>query len=302
MKLAMHGGGSLEVSEDAFGAKFNEALIHQVITAYMAGGRAGTKAQKTRAEVRGGGRKPFKQKGTGRARAGTTRGPIWVGGGRAFAAKPRDYSQKVNRKMYQAAMRSVFSELVRQERLILVDEIELARPKTRDLVALLKGLGLERVLILVDECTDNLRLSARNLYQVEIVDIGSLNPLALVRFEKVLATAAAVKARRGASVMMVNLANEKLMSVLVGPHLSEKSSRVAERVKQFVFKVRRDADKAQVKRAVELMFDVKVTAVQVVHVAGKVRRLGRSIGRRQDWKKAYVTLAEGQDIDFHGNP
>lgn len=194
MKLAIHGGGSLEVSEDTFGAKFNEALIHQVITAYMAGGRAGTKAQKTRAEVRGGGRKPFKQKGTGRARAGTTRGPIWVGGGRAFAAKPRDYSQKVNRKMYQAAMRSVFSELVRQERLIVVDDIEIARPKTRDLVAYLQGLGLERVLILVDECKDNLRLSAQNLHRVDVVDIHSLNPLALVRFEKVLATAAAVKA------------------------------------------------------------------------------------------------------------
>ena len=124
MKLAIQGGGSLEVSDDAFGAKFNEPLIHQVVTAYMAGGRAGTKAQKTRAEVRGGGRKPFKQKGTGRARAGTTRGPIWVGGGRAFAAKPRDYTQKVNRKMYQAAMRSVFSELVRQDRLVVVDAIE----------------------------------------------------------------------------------------------------------------------------------------------------------------------------------
>jgi large subunit ribosomal protein L4 len=194
MKLAIHGGGSLEVSENTFGAKFNEALIHQVITAYMAGGRSGTKAQKTRAEVRGGGRKPFKQKGTGRARAGTTRGPIWVGGGRAFAAKPRDYSQKVNRKMYQAAMRSVFSELVRQDRLIVVDDIEIARPKTRDLVAYLQGFGLERVLILVDECKDNLRLSAQNLHWVDVVDINSLNPLALVRFEKVLATAAAVKA------------------------------------------------------------------------------------------------------------
>ena len=194
MKLAIHGGGSLEVSDDTFGAKFNEALIHQVITAYMAGGRAGTKAQMTRAEVRGGGRKPHKQKGSGRARAGTTRGPIWVGGGRAFAAKPRDYSQKVNRKMYQAAMRSVFSELIRQERLVVVDDIDIARPKTRDLVALLQGLGLQRVLILVDECKDNLRLSAQNLHWVDVVDIHSLNPLALVRFEKVLATAAAVKA------------------------------------------------------------------------------------------------------------
>ena len=151
MKLAIQGGGSLEVSDDAFGAKFNEALIHQVVTAYMAGGRAGTKAQKTRAEVRGGGRKPFKQKGTGRARAGTTRGPIWVGGGRAFAAKPRDYTQKVNRKMYQAAMRSVFSELVRQDRLVVVDAIQMAKPKTKDLVKYLQGFNLDRVLILVEE-------------------------------------------------------------------------------------------------------------------------------------------------------
>jgi large subunit ribosomal protein L4 len=194
MKLAIQGGGSLDVSDDAFGAKFNEALIHQVLTAYMARGRAGTKAQKTRAEVRGGGRKPFKQKGSGRARAGTTRGPIWVGGGRAFAAKPRDYTQKVNRKMYQAALRSVFSELVRQDRLVVVDGIDIAKPKTRDLVAYLKGLNLSQVLILVDECKDGLRLSARNLPSVDVIDIHELNPVALVRFDKVLATASAIKA------------------------------------------------------------------------------------------------------------
>jgi large subunit ribosomal protein L4 len=200
MKLAIQGGGSLEVSDDAFGAKFNEALIHQVITAYMAGGRAGTKAQKTRAEVRGGGRKPFKQKGTGRARAGTTRGPIWVGGGRAFAAKPRDYTQKVNRKMYQAAMRSVFSELVRQDRLVVVDAInKMAKPKTKDLLKYLRGFNLDRVLILLDdglvtEQQDNLRLSARNLPSVEVLEVRELNPVSLVRFEKVLATSAAVKA------------------------------------------------------------------------------------------------------------
>lgn len=199
MKLAIQGGGSLEVSDDAFGAKFNEALIHQVVTAYMAGGRAGTKAQKTRAEVRGGGRKPFKQKGTGRARAGTIRGPIWVGGGRAFAAKPRDYTQKVNRKMYQAAMRSVFSELVRQDRLVVVDAIQMAKPKTKDLLKYLRGFNLDRVLILVDsglvaEEQNNLRLSARNLPAVEVLDVRELNPVSLVRFEKVLATSAAVKA------------------------------------------------------------------------------------------------------------
>jgi large subunit ribosomal protein L4 len=194
MKLAIQGGGSLEVSDDAFGAKFNEALIHQVVTAYMAGGRAGTKAQKTRAEVRGGGRKPFKQKGSGRARAGTTRGPIWVGGGRAFAARPRDYTQKVNRKMYQAAMRSVLSELVRQDRLVVVDAIEMGKPKTKDLVKYLQGFNLDQVLILVEEGQENLRLSARNLPSVEVVDVRELNPVSLVRFGKVLATSGALKA------------------------------------------------------------------------------------------------------------
>ena len=194
MKLAIQGGGSLEVSDDTFGAKFNEALIHQVITAYMAGGRSGTKAQKTRAEVRGGGRKPFNQKGSGRARAGTIRGPIWVGGGRAFAAKPRDYSQKVNRKMYQAAMRSVISELIRQDRLVIVDAIQMEKPKTKDLAKYLLGINLPRVLILIDEGQENLRLSARNLPFVDVINVRELNPVSLVRSEKVLATSAAVKA------------------------------------------------------------------------------------------------------------
>lgn len=193
MKLAIQGGGSLEVSDDTFGAKFNEALIHQVITAYRAGGRAGTKAQKTRAEVSGGGRKPFKQKGSGRARAGTTRGPIWTGGGRAFAARPRDYAQKVNRKMYQAAMRSVLSELVRQDRLVLVDDIKLSQPKTKDLVKYLGGLKLDQVLIVVEKVADNLRLSARNLPSVEVVDVHELNPVSLVRYGRVLATSGALK-------------------------------------------------------------------------------------------------------------
>lgn len=193
MKLAIQGGGSLEVSDDAFGAKFNEALIHQVVTAYRAGGRAGTKAQKTRADVSGGGRKPFKQKGTGQARAGTTRGPIWVGGGRAFAARPRDFAQKVNRKMYQAAMRSVLSELVRQERLVVVDAIGVSTAKTKDLVKYLKGLNLDQVLIVVEQATDSLRLSARNLPAVDVVEVRELNPVALVRFGKVLATSGALK-------------------------------------------------------------------------------------------------------------
>jgi large subunit ribosomal protein L4 len=193
MKLSVQGGGSIEVSDDAFGAQFNEALIHQVITAYRAGGRAGTKAQKTRAEVSGGGKKPWKQKGSGRARAGTTRGPIWVGGGRAFAAKPRNYDQKVNRKMYRAAMRSVFSELVRQDRLVLVDALELPQPRTRELVGRLRDFGLDRVLILVDKLADNLRLAARNIPGVAVLEAREANPFALIQFDKVLATTEALK-------------------------------------------------------------------------------------------------------------
>lgn len=194
MKLAVQGGGSLEVSDDAFGVPFKEALVHQVVTAYLAGGRAGTKAQKTRAMVSGGGRKPWKQKGTGRARAGSIRSPIWVGGGRAFAATPRDHSQKVNRKMYRAAMRSVLSELVRQERLLVVDSLELAQPRTRDLVARLKALGVEQGLILVESYKDSLLLAARNLPGVEVLDVQGLDPVSLVRYGRVLATAAAIKA------------------------------------------------------------------------------------------------------------
>lgn len=194
MKLAIQGGGSLEVSDDAFGAGFNEALVHQVVTAYLAGGRAGTKAQKTRAEVRGGGRKPWRQKGTGRARAGSIRSPIWVGGGRAFAAVPRDHAHKVNRKMYRAALRSMFSELIRQERLVVVDSLALESPRTKDLVARLKELGLDRVLILVDRYEDNLLLAARNLPFVDVVDVQGVDPVSLIRYDHVLATAGAVKA------------------------------------------------------------------------------------------------------------
>jgi large subunit ribosomal protein L4 len=195
VKIAMHGdSGNLEVSERAFGASFNEPLVHQVVTAYRAAGRAGTKAQKTRANVSGGGAKPWAQKGTGRARVGSSRNPIWIGGGRAFAARPRDFSQKVNRKMYQAAMRSVLSELLRQERLVVVDKLELSQPKTRDLVARLKELELGQVLIVVKSYSDNLCLAARNLRSVDVLDVREINPVSLVRYEKILATTGAIKA------------------------------------------------------------------------------------------------------------
>ncbi len=194
MKLSYQGGkGGLDVSDQNFAAPYNESLVHQVLTAYRAGARAGTKAQKTRAEVRGGGAKPWRQKGTGQARAGTTRGPIWVGGGRAFAAKPRGFAQKVNRKMYRAAMRGVLSQLVREERLVVVDDISVGQPKTRDLVTKLRSLGLAHVLILVDQYEEKLCLAARNIPWAEVLAAREVNPLSLIRFEKVLATAAAVR-------------------------------------------------------------------------------------------------------------
>jgi large subunit ribosomal protein L4 len=193
MKLKMQGTGSVDVAETTFGAEFNEALVHQVVTAYLAGGRAGTKAQKNRAAVRGGGAKPWRQKGTGRARAGTIRSPIWVGGGRTFAAKPRNHEQKVNKKMYRAALRSVLSELVRQDRLVVVKELELEAPKTKLLATKLKELDLESVLILNEAFDEKIYLAARNLPNVGICDAASIDPVVLIRFEKVLVTLPALK-------------------------------------------------------------------------------------------------------------
>src|SRR5579871_2376253 len=164
----------LELSDDVFGRDYNEALIHQVVTAYMAAGRAGTKAQKTRAEVRGGGKKPWSQKGTGQARAGSIRSPIWVGGGRAFAAKPRDFSQKVNRKMYRAAMQTMVSQLVRDDRLVAVESIELSAPRTKVLVSKLAEYGVSRALILVEAYEEKLFLAARNIPHVEVMAVTAL--------------------------------------------------------------------------------------------------------------------------------
>lgn len=185
--------GSLEVSESTFGREFNEALVHQVVTAFANGARQGTRAQKTRSEVRGGGKKPWNQKGTGRARAGTIRSPIWRSGGVTFAAKPQDHSQKVNRKMYRGAIRSILSELVRQERLIVVEKFGVETPKTKELVAKLKEFDLKDVLIVTPEVEENLFLSARNLYKVDVRDVAGLDPVSLIGFEKVLVTADAVK-------------------------------------------------------------------------------------------------------------
>ncbi|GGD64601.1 50S ribosomal protein L4 [Lacimicrobium alkaliphilum] len=194
MELVLKDANSaLEVSEATFGREFNEALVHQVVVAYGAGARQGTKAQKTRSEVRGGGKKPWRQKGTGRARAGTIRSPIWVGGGRAFAAKPQDHGQKVNKKMYRGAIKSILSELIRQERLIVVEKFGVEAPKTKELVAKLNELNLNDVLIVTKELDENLFLSARNLYKVDVRDVQGVDPVSLIAFEKVLITADAVK-------------------------------------------------------------------------------------------------------------
>ena len=193
MELNLVAGGTVEVSDQAFGREFNEALIHQVVTAYLAGARQGTRAQKTRSEVAGGGRKPWRQKGTGRARAGTTRSPIWRSGGVTFAAKPQDFSQKVNKKMYRAAMQSIWSELVRQGRLVVTGELYIDTPKTKALAEKLSAMDLSNVLIIAGEVSDALYLSARNLPHVDVRDTDAIDPVSLVSFEKVLVTVDALK-------------------------------------------------------------------------------------------------------------
>jgi large subunit ribosomal protein L4 len=187
------GAQTLQVSDEIFGAEFKQSLVHQVVTAYMAAARSGTKAQKNRAAVSGGGAKPFRQKGTGRARAGTSRSPIWRSGGVNFAASPRSYEQKVNRKMYRGALRSILSELNRQERLFVVDEINISQPKTKELVGKLKDMNLKDVLVISVNPDENLYLASRNLYGVDVRDINEIDPVSLVAYENVLVTEEAVK-------------------------------------------------------------------------------------------------------------
>ncbi len=197
MDLTLQGAagtaGSVTVSDDVFGQAFNEALIHQVVTAYLAGARSGTKAQKSRSQVSGGGSKPWRQKGTGRARAGTIRSPIWRSGGKTFAATPRDYSVKVNRKMYRRALVSILSELVRQERLVVIEGFRLEAASTKALVVQLRQLGVERGLIVVDGGDENLYLSARNIKGVDLIDVDLVDPVSLVGSDKVVITGSAIK-------------------------------------------------------------------------------------------------------------
>ena len=184
---------AISVSEKTFGKDFNQDLVHQAVVAFLAGARQGTRSQKNRSAVSGGGRKPYRQKGTGRARAGTIRSPIWRSGGVTFAAKPHDHSKKLNRKMYRSAMRSILSELARQKRLIVVEEFSLDVPKTKNLVAKLSDLAMKEALILTEDTDENLQLAARNLYRVESCSVRNLDPVKLIKFDNVLATVAAIK-------------------------------------------------------------------------------------------------------------
>jgi large subunit ribosomal protein L4 len=193
MQLTVAGGKDIQVSEATFGREFSEALVHQVVTAYLAGARAGTKAQKNRAAVRGGGAKPWRQKGTGRARAGTIRSPIWRGGGATFAAMPRDHAQKVNRKMYRGALQAILSELVRQDRMVVVDALDLAEARTKTLVAKLAELGVEQGLIVTADVNENLYLASRNVPGVYVVDVSGIDPVSLVGADKVVITVDAIE-------------------------------------------------------------------------------------------------------------
>jgi len=186
MKIKTQNSKNVDIADSVFSVPYNESLVHQVVNAVLSGSRAGTKSHKNRSQVSGGGAKPWRQKGTGRARAGTIRSPIWVGGGRTFAAKPRDYNQKINRKMYRAAMRSVFSELFRQKRVVVVEKLEIKQPKTKDLIKFLKKLDLDDVLIINDAFDENLYLSGRNAKNIDICDINSISPASLMKRKKVL--------------------------------------------------------------------------------------------------------------------
>ncbi len=187
------GKETVSVSDESFGREYNEPLVHQSVVTYMAGARQGTVKQKNRSEVQGGGRKPWRQKGTGRARAGTIRSPIWRSGGVTFAARPQDYSKKLNKKMYRGAMQCILSELIRQERLIAVNDFTVESHKTKDLVNKLKEFELDNVLIVSDQVEKNLYLAARNLHKVDVLDVSGVDPVSLIGFEKVLITVPALK-------------------------------------------------------------------------------------------------------------
>jgi large subunit ribosomal protein L4 len=275
---------TLAASDALFGREYNEAVVHQVVTAYMANARLGTRAQKARGEVNKSNKKPWRQKGTGRARAGRASSPLWRGGGKIFPSSPdENFSHKVNRKVYRAGIAAILSQLAREGRLQVVESFAVDAPKTRVLAQKLRGMGLDEVLIVTDSVDENLVLSSRNLPRVLVVEPGNADPVSLLRFEKTIITRGAVA----------------LMQVLVAPQVSEKSTFVGEKNNQWIFRVRPDASKPEIKAAVELMFKVEVLGVQTSNLRGKeTKRAGRPVGRRRSWKKAFVRLKPGQEISF----
>jgi large subunit ribosomal protein L4 len=280
--------GTTSAPETLFGREYNEALVHQIVVAFQANARQGTRAQKDRRTVKHSTRKPWRQKGTGRARAGMTSSPIWRGGGRAFPNSPdENFTHKVNKKMYRAGMTSILSQLARDGRIAVVESMAVDSPKTKPLAQRLKAMGMDSVLIITDAIDENLYLASRNLKNVMVIEPRYADPLALVHYKNVVVTKPAIAKSQ-----------DRLYSVLLAPIVSEKSTMIGEKNEQVAFRVKHDATKPEVKAAVELLFKVQVESVQILNQKGKTKRFGRFEGRRGNVRKAYVSLKPGQEINF----
>jgi large subunit ribosomal protein L4 len=272
-----------------------KALVHQVTTDFMANQRSGTKAQKNRSAVSGGGAKPRPQKGSGRARAGTTRSPIWRTGGVTFAAQPKDYNKKINKKMYKGALNCIFNELLKRERLFLSDSLNFAEKKTKLGKELLDRLKITNALFISTENNANVFFSLRNIKNISVIDYKDINPHILMKHDNIVIDKNVLEHIRKGNYSMNT---QRLANIIVSPRISEKATMRADLENQHVFSVLKDATKPEVKKAVELMFDVKVKSVRLMNVQGKLTRIGRTFGKRKDWKKAYVRLQEGFDINY----
>ena len=288
-------------SDALFGRDYNEPLIHQLVTAYQANARSGTRKQKGRGDVNKSHKKPWAQKGTGRARAGQANSPLWRGGGKIFPSLPdENFEQKVNRKMYRAGIASILSQLHREGRLSVIDALAVEAPKTKLFAQKVKALGLPgTLLIVVDKFDDNVFLSSRNLRErAGAGDAGDRpgEPRALQPRAAHQGRGLAIRGDAGMSTVKYN--PERLAVVLLAPVVSEKATFIADKHEQVIFKVAPDATKPEVKAAVEAMFKVEVKSVQIANVGGKMKRFGRFTGRRRSWKKAYVCLKAGQEINF----
>ena len=290
-----------EAPETVFGREYNEDLVHQIVVAYQANARQGTRAQKDREQVRHSTKKPFKQKGTGNARAGMTSSPLWRGGGRIFPNMPdENFTQKINKKMYRAGMSAILSQLAREGRLAVVDSLKLDSPKTKVLADKFKAMNLQSVMVIADEVDENLYLASRNLVNVLVVEPRYADPVSLVRFKKVLVQGCNRQTQGDVRMSTLKFDEGRLMQVLVAPIVSEKATMVAEKSNAVTFKVLQNATKPEIKAAVELLFKVEVKGVSVVNTKGKTKRFGKTVGRRDNVRKAYVRLKEGQELNLSG--